>query len=124
METKLRILVVEDDDISRQEFGKLLMALDNDVVLAANGQEAVDICSKDPNFSVVFMDNNMPVMNGHTATPIIKRQCPKLLVVSITGESDIKDMYQTIGYDSYVLKPLTLDKIKQLLDFVKTNINA
>jgi CheY-like chemotaxis protein len=117
MKTKNIALIVDDHAMTRKEFGELVGYYGFDVLFAANGQEAVDMCLSDQKVDVVFMDGNMPIMNGDTATRLIKKYCPKLIIVSITG-NDIEKTYQEIGYDAYLRKPILSPALTHLFSLI------
>ncbi|MEM1433124.1 MAG: ATP-binding protein [Pseudomonadota bacterium] len=66
-----RVLVVEDNPINQKVASRLLERLGCDVTLAANGAEAVDLWRRDT-FDLIFMDCQMPVMDGFAATRLIR----------------------------------------------------
>ena len=73
----VRVLLVEDNEINQQIATELLQSMGVEVSLANNGQEALDMLNAQPDplpWSMVFMDLQMPVMDGHQATLAIRRQ--------------------------------------------------
>ena len=69
----LRILLVEDDPWNQFPMQRLLEKAGHEVVLAENGQQAVDLYNEQ-SFDCILMDVKMPVMNGVEATKRIRRQ--------------------------------------------------
>ena len=59
------VLIVEDDSIARFVFKKLITRLDFIPYEATNGQEGLDMMDKHPEISHVFLDLNMPVLDGY-----------------------------------------------------------
>ena len=117
MKTKNIALIAEDDDFGREEFGETVGYYGFDVVFATNGQEAVDMCLSGQKIDVVFMDGNMPLMNGDTATKLIKEQCPKIIIIAITSH-DIECTYREIGYDGYARKPLLFPVVRNIFSLI------
>lgn len=72
MKRGLRILLVEDDPLNQLSMQKLLEKAGHDVILAENGQQAVDLFH-DQSFDCILMDVKMPVMNGVEATREIRK---------------------------------------------------
>ena len=111
---KLRILLVEDNVVNQTLAVKILEKRGHRVVVAANGQEALEALSRE-NFHVILIDVQMPVMDGYTAT----RKIRKWEDQSRTSESHIPIIAMTAhamkgdrgkclaaGMDDYVTKPI------------------
>ncbi len=117
---KIKALVVEDNMINQRLIQILLQEYDIKVSTAANGLEAVDMTKKS-NFDIVFMDIDMPEMNGIIATKQIKERLPrgeKLPIVALTAmamEGD-REMLLGEGLDDYLSKPLSREKLETILD--------
>lgn len=117
---RLKALVVEDNLINQRLIQILLQEYDIKVATAANGLEAVDMAKKNK-FDIIFMDIDMPEMNGIVATKQIKEQLPKnthLPIVALTAmamEGD-REMLLREGLDDYLSKPLTKEKLESILD--------
>lgn len=115
----LKILVVEDNDINLKFMVMLLEQMGYDPDIALNGMEAVNSV-KQKKFDLIFMDNQMPGMNGMDATKII-RTLPNGDTVKIVGLSagvfkdDIEKALE-IGMSDYLTKPV---KIQQIVDKIR-----
>lgn len=72
--TDYRLLLVEDNALNRKVAKGFLADTKIQIVIAKNGQEAIDIINKDQNFDVILMDIQMPIMDGITATQIIRNK--------------------------------------------------
>ncbi|KAK7056633.1 hypothetical protein VNI00_002350 [Paramarasmius palmivorus] len=70
---KLRVLIVEDNDINRTILAKRLRMDGHDVVNTTNGQEGLDQVKADREFDCILMDINMPILNGFEASERIRR---------------------------------------------------
>jgi len=66
------ILIVEDEPSNYEYLAELLSETKAKILHAANGQKAIDICRNETLIDFVLMDIKMPVMDGHTATKLIK----------------------------------------------------
>lgn len=106
-----RILLVEDNEINRRVAVGLLHSRGHQVVIAENGQEAVDMVADDE-FDVVLMDMQMPVMDGYEATAAIRTRELQtgghIPIVAMTAEALKGDRERCLetGMDDYVSKPL------------------
>ncbi|WP_152183936.1 response regulator [Sulfurimonas indica] len=120
LKQKIKALVVEDNLINQRLIQLLLQEYDIMVATAANGLEAVDMTKKNK-FDIIFMDIDMPEMNGIVATKQIKDQLSrktKLPIVALTAmamEGD-REMLLSEGLDDYLSKPLTREKLESILD--------
>jgi two-component system sensor histidine kinase EvgS len=110
------VLIVEDELVNFLCIKTMLQGTDMQVIYAANGQEAVDICQKNMDISLVLMDIRMPVMNGYLATKKIKAMRPGLPVVAQTAymlEMDMKDIKN--DFDEFLIKPINRTKFRNVI---------
>jgi signal transduction histidine kinase/CheY-like chemotaxis protein len=118
--SQIKALVVEDNLINQRLIQILLQEYNIKVLTAMNGLEAIDMVEKN-SFDIVFMDIDMPQMNGIVATKAIKAKLPrdkKLPIVALTAmamEGD-REMLLREGLDDYLSKPLTRGKLEYILD--------
>jgi CheY-like chemotaxis protein len=125
---KVKILIVEDNEINQQIVLELLNKVNAQVRLAGNGKEAVSLV-KEQKFDLVLMDVQMPEMDGYQATKKIRQDLnlPDLPIIAMTANATKGDKEQAlaVGMDDYISKPLDLDqffaKIKKWLP-VKINL--
>ncbi|MDW6003655.1 ATP-binding response regulator [Vibrio mangrovi] len=107
-----KVALVTDDNPTQRALTKLyLESLHFTVYEAENGEEAVDMVHH-KTIDIVFMDVQMPVMNGLKACSLIKETHPTLPVIALSGESgedEISQIKRTM--DDWLVKPTT----KQLL---------
>ncbi|MCR9066970.1 MAG: response regulator [Cytophagales bacterium] len=113
-----RILLVEDNKMNQMVMTKLLLHLNITADVAANGKLGVErVLEKE--YDIVFMDTQMPEMDGLEATRVIRsnENIKQPFIVSITASamrSEIDACLQA-GMDSYLCKPITLQALKTLL---------
>lgn len=123
----MSILIAEDNDINWEIISRLLQ---NDGIIctrAENGQVCVDKLngSEDGEFDMIFMDVQMPVMNGKEATRIIRssvREYVKnITIVAMTADAFAEDMQECLdaGMDSHISKPIDMQKVRKVLIMVK-----
>jgi len=115
---QLHALVVEDFPVNQLLIKAFLKKLGVSFKLAENGQEALTLLKSDP-FDVVLMDVNMPVMDGITATQIIRNEMnldiPIIALTANALEGD-RERLMAIGMNAYVSKPIKVDALKIALD--------
>lgn len=117
--TRLRILVVDDDLLSQQLMQILLKQEGHHVEVASNGLEAFDVI-KLQQFDIVFMDLNMPVMDGRQASRRIREWengVRRTFIVALTASylPDERQGLREAGMDNYIAKPFEVQHIQQLL---------
>ncbi|MCI8667065.1 MAG: response regulator [Dorea sp.] len=115
------ILVVDDIEVNRLILVKILESLGASVCdIAKDGQEAVDIFnnSKSDEYDVIFMDVQMPVLDGYGATRAIRvsghpsaKSVPIIAMTANAFVDDIRDALES-GMDAHVSKPVIVDQLK------------
>ena len=114
-----RILVAEDNVINQKVLMGLLADSGIDIVMANDGQEALDILENDTNFLMILMDAHMPRVDGFEATRIIRTN-PKydhILVVALSGDTasdDIQKM-KDAGMSEQLEKPLRMEALYNII---------
>jgi len=115
----LRILIAEDNEINLQLMGLMLQQLGFSYEVVKNGKEAVDKV-KEQEFDLVFMDVQMPVMNGLEATEQIRKlpQGNQLILIGLSANAFEDDYVKALGagMDDYLTKPLRLAVLAGKLD--------
>lgn len=116
----MRILVAEDDDTIRQLMVTLLKRAGMECVTAENGRKALEAWELEP-FDAVIMDVRMPVMDGLTATRLIRekelqtgRHTP-IIAITAHAMSEDKDLCFDAGMDDYLPKPIDVERLFTLL---------
>ena len=122
MDTK-RVLIVDDVPQVRRELRTLLPLLDAiDVVgEAANGQDAIELAaSLQPD--VILMDVEMPLMDGLSATRLIKPQCPqcRIIILSIHDDEAVRARARSAGADDFVDKGAPLTALLHAIQTIST----
>jgi len=115
MNTKLQVLVIDDDAVVGRSFDRVLSGKGYQVVTALSGEEAMDTMSK-REFDIVFTDIRMPGMDGLEVTRSIKARCPWTPVVVITGygTEENESRASVLGANGFVRKPLTPEMIESI----------
>jgi CheY-like chemotaxis protein/two-component sensor histidine kinase len=118
----LKYLVVDDSLINRKMLTSLLEAKGLCGDTAKDGQETVDIVLKDLEYyKLIFIDNDMPVLNGIEATRVMRTAGYRYLIVAITGTAMEEDIHEfiTAGADLVYSKPCKLSSLEVLLNFIE-----
>ncbi|MCU0588789.1 MAG: ATP-binding protein [Syntrophobacteraceae bacterium] len=109
-----RILVVEDNEVNQLIIVSLLEGLGIEVSVAANGQEALDMtCQKD--FDCIFMDIQMPVMDGLSAARAIRSRSRaenrSIPIIAMTAHAMREDVRKSLdaGMNAHLTKPIDYD---------------
>jgi len=108
------LLLVDDDEMSRNLIGSGLARMGYVVLMAANGREGVELASGESPHAIL-MDLRMPEMDGFEATKRLKShgQTSRIPIVAITAlnrDGDVRRAYQA-GCDSYEMKPVNMARL-------------
>ncbi len=124
----LHVLVTDDVDMNREIMLELLEEASIKADEAANGEEAVDLFAASPvgHYDIIFMDMQMPVMDGCTATRIIREMdradARKVTILAMTANVFKEDVEKVLeaGMDGHIGKPFqikdVLENIQQLME--------
>jgi CheY-like chemotaxis protein len=120
--TDLRLLVVEYNRVNRLMVARMLTMLGHEVQTAGNGDEAMKLLESHP-FDGVFMDIQMPGMNGMQATRLIRDGKdgtafdPAIPIIAITAHAMAGDreVFLEGGMDDYIAKPVELTELEAVL---------
>jgi PAS domain S-box-containing protein len=105
---KLRILLAEDKIVNQKVVKLMLTSMGHEVQIANNGQKAIDLFQPGL-FDLILMDIQMPVMNGITATQILKEKytmLPPIVGLSANAFEGDRPKYMALGMDEYLTKPV------------------
>jgi len=114
----LRILVVDDIYTNRYLLSELIKMTGNEAVLAENGEEAIEILQNEE-IQMIFMDIEMPVMNGIETTRYIRNEMPSPLnvvpIIALTAHNPemFFEDYSDVGFDELITKPYSVEKLKE-----------
>lgn len=113
------VMLVEDIRMNQIVAQKMLATLEAEVTTVNNGQECVDLLNHE-HFDIIFMDIQMPVMDGLEALKQIKRDnlAPDTAIIALTAntfESDVQN-YLEQGFDNVLPKPFKLEWLKGMLE--------
>jgi len=118
----MRVLVVDDNVDSAKTMGWMMEMFGNQVHLAYNGTEALKEAQEfKPH--LILMDIGLPGINGYEVCQTLRRM-PELedaVIVAQTGwgEREHKEMSKEAGFDHYLVKPVEMGALKQLVDTIR-----
>lgn len=116
----MKVLVVEDDVVSRMLLNEILKESNMIVVFARNGQEAVNKVTADGSFDFILMDIKMPIMNGFEATVRIRELGYTNPIIAQTAYDSDEDLVKINagGFSAYLLKPIKRNNLMKVLNEV------
>jgi signal transduction histidine kinase/ActR/RegA family two-component response regulator len=116
----VRVLLVEDNPVNQKVAIRMLQKLGCVVELAENGQQALEKLER-ASYDIVLMDMQMPVMDGLTATRLLRQREQQTghhqVVIALTANAmqTDRELCLEAGMDDYLSKPLTLDALQVML---------
>jgi two-component system sensor histidine kinase/response regulator len=114
----LKVLVVEDNPVNMKVMETLLKKYGLMVDKAMNGKEAVDKLRANNSYNIVFMDIQMPQMNGIEATEIIRNEISREIpIIALTAAVMKEDQERALaaGMNDFIEKPINVDRLKEIL---------
>jgi len=117
METKISVLMVDDEEQFRETTSKILRKKGYETTMAASGEEAVAIIRDSPH-DVVVLDIKMDGMGGLEALSKIKELRPETRVIMLTGHGTIQSARESLekGADDYLNKPCDISLLFQKIN--------
>ncbi|XP_034684108.1 two-component response regulator 24-like [Vitis riparia] len=122
--SKISALVVDDDTIIQKIHKALLTKLGLEVNVVANGKEVLDLYRSGTSFDLIFMDMEMPIMDGPEATKELRAMGVQSIIMGVTSRDldSEKEAFIASGLNDCYMKPLTISKISSLLqELMKKN---
>ena len=117
MDTKTKILIVDDEPINLDFFDVMLSKLGFEVTKAEDGEEALDKI-KDISPDLIILDNIMPRMSGWKLTKILKQseefaEFRDIPVIMFSAMDDVKDKIEgfELGVEDYITKPFNFSEV-------------
>jgi signal transduction histidine kinase/ActR/RegA family two-component response regulator len=116
----VRVLLVEDNPVNQKVAIRMLQKLGCVVELAENGQQALEKLEH-ASYDIVLMDMQMPIMDGLTATRLLRQREQQTghhqVVIALTANAmqTDRELCLEAGMDDYLSKPLTLDALQVML---------
>jgi PAS domain S-box-containing protein len=119
-EQSLKILIAEDNEVNQLVLKKMIEKLGYKATLVHNGKEAVDAVKRYP-YDIIFMDIQMPWMDGLTATKLIHellkgKNKPYIVAVTAHAIKGDSEKYLAEGMDAYISKPISINAIAEIIE--------
>jgi len=123
----LRIMVCDDNLINQKVAQRVLQQMGYKATVTGNGKEAVDALERE-RFDLIFMDLQMPEMNGLEATQLIRERQqdssqfpnlhPPVIIIAMTASAMVGDRDKCLatGMDDYVAKPVRPEDVRTALE--------
>lgn len=127
----LKVLAAEDNEINAEILVELLDIEEATCDLAGNGQEAVEkfAASEPGQYDIIFMDVQMPVMNGYEATKAIRAgshpQAKTIPIIAMTANAFDDDVRMALdsGMNAHLAKPIDMEKLKNIIANLREDKN-
>ena len=119
--TTLRVLLAEDNAVNQRLASRLLEKRGHRVQVVANGREALDVLAKE-SFDLVFMDIQMPEMDGFEATAAVRKKeqasGERQPIIALTAHAMKGDRERCVsaGMDGYLSKPIRALDLDEILE--------
>ncbi|KAJ5189532.1 CheY-like superfamily [Penicillium cf. griseofulvum] len=133
MDWNLHVLVAEDDPINSSILQKRLEKFGHTVYMTSNGKECASVYKTNPTrFDAVLMDLQMPIVDGLSATQMIREYeqqelanentpAPRIPIFAVSASllEENRVMYMDSGFDGWVMKPIDFQRVDRLLGGVR-----
>lgn len=121
--SRFRVLLVEDNELNREIAVELLSMTGLQIETAADGREAVEMFERSAEgyYDLIFMDIQMPVMNGYEATERIRGlsrgDAASVWIVAMTANAFVEDVRRSrdAGMNDHIVKPVDYNRLMEVL---------
>jgi YesN/AraC family two-component response regulator len=120
---KLNILAVDDEPIIGESIASILEAADRKIVVASDGQEALDLAAKQK-FDIVITDHRMPRSGGLELVRKLRQRDYQGKVVILSGYLSPENIgtYEELAVDEVVGKPFTSEDLRDVVDALEDEV--
>ena len=115
---KMKILIAEDDEISREFITNLVQKCSRKILYSNTGIETIEACNENPDVDLILMDIRMPDMDGYEATRQIRQFNKDIIIIAQTAYALLGDREKAIeaGCNGYISKPINKNEFLVLLE--------
>ena len=115
---ELTVLVAEDHPVNRKILITFLRKYGAEIIEAENGQEVIDKIKTNPSVQMIFMDIQMPVLNGVDASRKLRQLLYSGVIIACTANNNQDDFlnYQKAGMNDFMIKPFKQDAVKLMIE--------
>lgn len=112
MNAQAKVLVVDDEEVVRKSFARVLRGADCQVETVSGWHQAAPLLQREP-FDVVLLDLRMPETDGMTVLRRVKQQWPDSEVIVVTGYPTVDTAKEAValGASDYLMKPVAPDQV-------------
>ena len=112
------ILIADDEQLMRDVVLEMLRDRADRIILAENGQQALELMAEAEKVDIVIVDMKMPGVSGYQLLEKIKAIDPAIPVVIMTGHNETFSLEKVIktGAEEYIAKPFRKDEINMIVD--------
>jgi PAS domain S-box-containing protein len=114
---KIKILIAEDDQISKLFINKAVQPFGKEILNVDNGADAVEACHNNQDIDLVLMDIKMPIMDGYEASQNIRQFNKDVVIIAQTayGLNGDREKSLDAGFNDYIRKPVNKTELESLL---------
>lgn len=115
---KSRILIVDDEEVARENLQHFFKAMGHTVKIAANGVDALQRVEESDPFDILITDLKMDQMDGLTLIEKVGKMSPETNVIMVTGYATVSNAVDAMrkGATHYLSKPVQLDELKNTVE--------
>jgi PAS domain S-box-containing protein len=116
--SRLKILIAEDDELSRNYISLIVKDFCSELLEAVTGIETVELCRNHKDINLILMDIQMPGMNGYEATRRIREFNKEVIIIAQTAFALSGDREKAIkaGCNDYISKPVKKAELQKLVE--------
>ena len=114
----MKVLVAEDDETSKEFLSIVVQEFAKEIIYVRTGNEAVAVCSNNPDIDLILMDIQMPELNGYEASRQIRQFNKDVIIIAQTAyalEGDIEKAHDA-GCNDYITKPIVAKELEQMIN--------
>ena len=114
---KIKILIAEDDQISKLYINKAVQPFGKEILNVDNGSDAVEACHNNEDIDLVLMDIKMPIMDGYEASQKIRKFNKEVVIIAQTayGLNGDREKSLDAGFNDYIRKPVNKMELESLI---------
>jgi DNA-binding NtrC family response regulator len=115
------VLVIDDDEETRNLFSTVLTVAGYLVEAAENGKQAIKMCKKGP-FDIALIDIELPDIKGIELLKTLRELQPKMVKIIVTGHPSIENAVKSLNEkaDGYLLKPVNITEMLEMIKKILT----
>ena len=114
-----KILAVDDNFTALTYYKKAMSNLKHEVIVAHHGKMALELLNeKNINYDIILLDMEMPIMNGIETVKEIRKinKTIPIIMVSAYSSNDLIKEALTVGATDYYIKPLTMNRLENVIN--------